>query len=263
MPKGVRVKADSPLLGGSPSLAFEISHLEPHQVQEALPMDGSAQVEGQSLTLMTQFAAEMQAAISEPTFQFTRMVDRFNEIGNQFDRLVEQWTKVGSQINALLEPRGMGDVDAGSATGNLATVLARADRRLAELEATISQFNDWIADPALRDDVRATATNAKVATEKITDSLERADDLLANAKDDLSRLTLRYIAVADDMSGLIQTLQQAAASANTSDGTLGRLLNDAALYNNLNDSAQRLVQALDEFRLLIRKWQEEGLPIQF
>lgn len=46
-------------------------------------------------------------------------------------------------------------------------------------------------------------------------------------------------------------------------GTIGRLLNDSSLYDNMADSAQRLTLTLRDLQILVRKVKEEGIDLKF
>ncbi len=270
VPRGVRVEAESPLLGGSPTLAFDISDLTPQQAADLLPTNGTAEIEGQSLTLVSQFAGELEAAISEPSMLFRQMVERFDKVGIAIEKLSEQWEQVGVNLDQLTRQQELENVDSGQMLGNLTTAMARADQRLAEMQRVTQGLDEWVNNPQLRDDVQTAAANLRELTQRFKQSADSVDGLLtdsrgliADARVNIDGLIKRYIAVADDASGAIGTLHQAIAKANTTDGTIGKLLNDPSLYDNLNDAFERLQKAVSEFRLLIQKWKEEGLPVQF
>ncbi len=256
VPQAVRCRAESPLLGGSPTLAFEPQRLDEEAPLEYLPTDGSAVIEGEALTLVSQLAGELQAAMSGPAMDFSRMADSFN-------RLSEKWVQVANSLNKLIEQRSVADVDAGNAMGNLATVLARADQRLVELQGVIEGLNQWAGSAELRGDVFTTAANLKQLTEKLNGTIERANQLMDRAAVDIDRLTDQYVAVADELAGTIRSTRLMVEDVREGEGTVSKFLNDPALYDNLNDSARRLQAVLDEIQLLIRKWKAEGLPIQF
>lgn len=256
LPRGARVHAQSPLLGGSPTLAFDISRLPDDAPLSTLPTDGSAMIHGEALTMVSQFAGELQAAISEPTRVLTRAAD-------DFARLTDQWVKVGESVDGLMEQRSTSQVDQGAAAANLATVLARLDQRLAELEAVTTGLQAWVGDESLKQDVDNVVAGALELTEKLTETADDARQTIAAAEENLDRLTKRYIAVADDLSGVVLALHEATNRANNGDGTIARLLNDPELYDNLADAGHRLGQMLKEARLLIQKWKAEGLPVQF
>ncbi len=256
VPLGVRVQAQSPLLGGNPTLAFKIERIAPGTEGKNLPIDGSAVIEGEALTMVSQFAGEMQAALSEPTAMLKRVT-------KDFQRLSEEWTLVGANINRLIEHRTAAQVDSGSAAANLSSVLARADQDLTELRKLIDGLNRWVGDTELWDEVHATVASVRQTSEKIGDGADQTTVLIDQTRLNLDRLTARYTAVADEAAGLITLLRPAIEKVRDGDGTVGKLLHDPALYNRLNDAAERLEQVLVEGRLLIQKWSAEGLGVQF
>jgi phospholipid/cholesterol/gamma-HCH transport system substrate-binding protein len=242
IPAGVEVKAQNPLLGGNPTLAFEIDHLEEHQMKELLPADGSAEVQGHALTLVSQFTGELEAAIAEPTH-------KFNEMARQFGEVTQEWTRVGENLNRIIESRSVEQVDAGEAPGNLTTVVARVDQRLAEMRHVIEGLDRWVNNPQLFEDVVATVADTRRVVGRIDQGV--------------GAMQKRYLAVADDLSGVLQSLRVTADQAKDGKGTIGKLFHNPALYDNLNDAAQRLERTLDEVRLMVEKWKAEGMPVQF
>jgi len=216
------------MLGGS---AVADLTREPGPVPGVLATDGSAVITG------------------GPAADFTQIAEQMAELASNFDALSREWTLVGENINQLVEPRGPALVDDGDAMGNLATVLARADARLVELKLAIDGFNQYVNDPQLRDDVRTTAANARQLSQRFNDTVESLRD--------------RYVAVADDLSVTVQSIKSLTDQTLQGGGTFGKMVNDPALYENLNDASQRLKAAIDEVRLLVEKWKAEGLPVQF
>ena len=70
------------------------------------------------------------------------------------------------------------------------------------------------------------------------------------------------MAVADDVGGAINSIKTTLDTARTGDGTLGKLMKDPALYNNLNDSAERLSKAISELQAFLEKLRKEGIPLK-
>lgn len=261
VPAGVKVRAEAPFIGGSPTLAFDASHLDPRQpgyseLIASLPLDGRAIIVGEIFNPLGELAEQFRTALAEPSRSFERVADHF-------EKLSQEWVLVARNLNTVLELRMISDVDKGDKVGNLATVLARTDMRLKELEVTIAAVNTWLADEQLREDIRQTAANAKELTAKLGMMADKAQGLLDDAKGDVHRLVNRYMAAADDLSGAILAMKEALDQAGQGHGSVGKLLNDPALYNNMTDAAIRLGAALTEIRLLVEKWKKEGLPIQF
>lgn len=240
LPDDVMVTARFPsLLGGS--AVADITR-KPGEVTGHLATDGSATIQGEPAVDFSLIAEELRNALGGPMQEFKR-------ISENFDALSKEWTLVAENINQLVEMRSTDAVDDGEAIGNLATVLARADQRLAELKQAIEGVNRYVNDEELRDDVRATAANARALSQRFNDSLDT--------------LRAKYVAVADDLSATVQSMQKLADKTLQGDGTFGKMMNDPALYENLNDASERLKAAIDDVRLLVEKWKAEGLPVQF
>ena len=264
IPRDVKATVAQALLGGSPTLTLDASHLAGKTDLKYLKRDGSDTLEAE----VTSLTGQIESSLKGPTEQFERLVDNF-------EQLSKSWTKLAENLNVLTERRTPADVDAsnGQLEGNITTVLARADSRLAEMEQSIAGLNSLLNDPQLKKDLHETFANANKISQnmetatadasqlvkRIDGSVDKIDGLFDGAKGDLDQLTKRYIAVADDMSGASQSMKKTIDLARESDGTVAKLINDPALYNNLNDSAKRLDSALTDLKLLIQKWEKEGI----
>ena len=249
IPQTAYVGVESPLLGGSPTLVFMVKANEDGEPMVFLPQDGTAMIEGRSLGLASQLAGELKSAMVEP-------MKRLDRVADMFEKLTDEWVLVGQNVNRLVGPVGVEDVDSGDAVGNLSTLLARTDTRMAEMEKVLEGLNKWVNDKQLHEDIRQTVSNTRDASEQLSATVEQV-------RVNVDRLTLSYVAVAEDLSVAIKELQSVAAKANDGDGTMAKLLNDPKLYNNINDAAERLNKVLDETKLLIEKWKAEGVPVQF
>jgi ABC-type transporter Mla subunit MlaD len=234
LPQNVKVEISGPLFGGGSTMHFvtQDGHGEP---MEFLPMDGSAVVQGE-------ISSPLGSALAGPMSQINRLAD-------SFETLSSEWTAVGKNLNELVQPRGPEAVDAGEAAGNLSSVIARVDTRLAELKEVLEGIDRYVNDEKLHEDVTVTAAKVRQLSETVGGSVEAVRD--------------RYVAVADDIAGAVASMRKLVDQTRQGEGTVGKFMTDPALYNNLNDAAQRLQVALDEMRLLVAKWKAEGLPVQF
>jgi phospholipid/cholesterol/gamma-HCH transport system substrate-binding protein len=64
----------------------------------------------------------------------------------------------------------------------------------------------------------------------------------------------------DDTLGEVRTLL---GRAGEGEGTIGRLINDPVLYEDLDDAARRLADTLEALRLLVDAIKAEGVRIDF
>lgn len=130
-----------------------------------------------------------------------------------------------------------------------ADMVPQIQAMLPKLDSILASVNTLLADPALRNSLhhidQVTGSLATTANElnALTGSLNRqmpsllknADGMLANAND-LTR-NLNELDLATTMTKVNNTLQnveQMTAKLNSDEGTLGLLMRDQELYNNLN-----------------------------
>ena len=252
IPENVDTSVYRPMLGGGPSI--EMNATRPITPQtDFLATDGSAMVKGETSTFVDNVTRQFRAALREP-------MDQFEQLSDQFEEVSTQWADVGENMNNLLEPRPIESVERGDAKANLSTIVQRADHRLAELRTVLDGVDRYVNDDDLHKNVRETVANARELSESLD---ERVKKLSEQVSSDVSRLRQRYTALADDLSGAVQSMQTLTKEAEQGEGTIGKLVKDPQVYNNLNDTVQRMQKAIDELRLLVQKWKAEGVPVQF
>ena len=130
-----------------------------------------------------------------------------------------------------------------------ADMVPQIEKMLPKLDSILASVNALLADPALShslhnvEGITASLSTTAIELNGLAASLHRqlpsimgkADGVMANA-DTLTR-SLNDLDLAATMAKVNQTLQnveQMTAKLNSNDGTLGLLMRDASLYNNLN-----------------------------
>ncbi len=235
IPVDAKPKVDIPLLGGSPTIKFNVSDLDTPP-ESYLSTDGNAVVRGDPKAANGAFGELSQMAAN-------------------FETLGAEWEAVGARLNEMLQPQDLAAVEAGEVPGNVTTTIVRMDKRLTELRELLATAGTFINDPQLRDDVTATAANARAAT-------AHAKDVSATLATSMGNLETRYVRLADEVAVVVGEMNTLLRTAQRGDGTFGKVLNDPALYDNFDDAAQRIGAAADELQLLIEKWKAEGVPVK-
>ena len=176
------------------------------------------------------------------------------------------------QVNLLLannpreklEPgdRVVGRVNDG-AMGKLKEMIPAVERILPKLDSIMSSLNTLLADPAFAQSVH----NIQQITGGLTQTTSQLNTLLAGLNKDVPQLmtntngvldqanqlagNLAQVNVGETMQKINSTLdnvQKLSAQLNNPQGTLGLLLNDASLYNNLNSTMRDADSLLVNFK---------------
>ena len=158
--------------------------------------------------------------------------------------------RLGDRAAGILSP---GDTIAGSqeqgAMAKAAEIIPQVQSLLPKLDSILVSVNALLADPALAhslhniEQITGGLTTASNDLSRLTASLNRqmpqmlenADGLLANTNHlthNLSELDLAGTMQKVDLT--LRNVEQMTAKLNSNDGTLGLLMRDPGLYNNLN-----------------------------
>ena len=137
------------------------------------------------------------------------------------------------------------------AMGKLQDMVPAVEKMLPKLDSIMTSLNAILADPAIRQSLH----NVQAITDNLTTSTAQLNTLMAglnknvpgmmakanNVLDNTETLTANFAAVdvASTMRQVDQTIanvQQLTAKLNSKEGSLGLLMNDTQLYDNLNST---------------------------
>lgn len=257
----VRVKATSPL-GGSPMLDLSVSEIDP-ELDRFVAVDGTGRLSGRGAVGI------QESLIEELSIAMTPVTDQFTVLVSKFATLSDEWSEVGRNLRMLTDARTPEEVDEQGATANLVSAVARLDQRLEEMGEVITGISGYVNDPEIREQFDAILESFASASSKFDGAAEgfeklpeRAERSLENLERQVEQLAVRYFAVADDLSRAVNAAGRLMDEAREGEGTLGLLVQNPALYRNLEDAAERAGLALDEFRQLMEKLKQEGIRIR-
>lgn len=162
---------------------------------------------------------------------------------------------IDSTIRSMLEGDGSGDVD-------FKKVMKDFQATLANLNSTSARLNNLVARST--DDIDGTLSNLNALSTTLKNKNQQIDQIVddvAIVAADLKKLKLNETVASvnsslDDLDKTIKTIDNVAkevkdvlAKANSTDGTLGMLINDKALYDNLNKLSVDLDLLAEDLRL--------------
>jgi phospholipid/cholesterol/gamma-HCH transport system substrate-binding protein len=199
--------------------------------------------------------AEIADSVKGPIAKLGKAADRIETLAITLDDATKKFAD-------MIEPRTLAEVDSGQKAPNLRTTLARAD-------LAMTNANKWIGDDTLLANARASFAKLNATlddAQKLPATVEKA---VSEASGKVTDISAKLSSAIDEAQTTMKNIDEAAAnlkritsSVQNGEGTLGQLVRNPDLYNNLNSAAQRLETALDQGRMLIEKFKAEGLPLK-
>lgn len=125
----------------------------------------------------------------------------------------------------------------------LKSSVRRLDVIMANLEKSTTQLDRAMgAMPSIMNNANATMANVK----EISANISQVSQALAVLSDDLKKMPLD--STLNHLNNITATLDEATEKLNSSNSSLGLLLNDPGLYNNINNSAAHIDSILIDLK---------------
>ena len=202
----------------------------------------------------------------------------FDKVATRVDEAAEALTPVLRDLHEIMVKRGTAEVDrVGGPPGNLYTAVTR-------LDSSLKHFNDVLGDPAVKSQMREAvanfhqisadgkelAANLRASSEEAGEAVREVRAFISKAQETVGQLSEELTVVCRDARGTLErssrfldTLNEVVESIRRGEGTIGRLVHDTKLYEALVLTAERLAQTVEEFRLLIKDWQQGKIRVAF
>lgn len=206
---------------------------------------------GQRLDLQVPADPSVQLVMASRT-QVSEIVADFETLGDVIRYVksaVEEARGTLARLEGGFENAGKTFEKVGGTLDDISTLSKQAGQTLAKADA-------WLGDEQLREDFRGALFNAREATATIA-------RVVANFEGDAPKLMGSLTRAGDQLSRSLEQLDQLLAQAREGKGTVGQLMSNPDLYNNLNDASQRLTSLLRQAQLLLEKIRQEGLDVKF
>lgn len=246
--EGFEIPAASEMIVSPPTMGLgkpliQIVVLDPDN-QKKLLMDGTASISGRTRPAIDQLVPkDMQSSL----------VNAATHIGE----LAAALTPAAKNLTTLLEQRDPKDVDAKGLSATMATMIQR-------LDATLKSFNDVIGNAENQKNLGDMLANGKRMTESGATAMNNLAEMSGDGKTlakDMSALMRRLVALSDDMSSVLKRLDNAAAAMNTNKGTMGLLLNDNRLYEEMVLTMQRMQALAKDFQEVAQMWKKGKIRV--
>jgi phospholipid/cholesterol/gamma-HCH transport system substrate-binding protein len=227
---------------GRPAVQIEVT--DPADTAK-LPRDGKGKIFGEMIEPLDQVL---------PKHMLTDIKQATEDIGN----LAQALKPVAENLNRLLESRDIKQVDLQQVAANLDTVIQRFD-------LVLMNVNTILGDQQSQANLKEMLANARKMSETGTVVMDNLKTMSEDGKvtmKDADALARKLIATADDMSSVLKRMDQTIAMLNDKQGSLGLMLNDNRLYEEMVLTARRLTSMLDNMREVLDQVKQGKLRIK-
>ncbi len=237
------IKVDAALIGGGARLA--IISLDPDADRAVFSPEDVPRLSGSFLPMDEALSGALDARMAPIT-------ESFQQVG----ALASVYRELGARISDLVATGG------GEGQG-LATTLERINGTLLSADRAFAAATDWLDDAQLREDARSAVFKANLFIERATDAALAAGELATTLDEQTPTLVDRLSSTATSVDATLAEVRQLARLASDGTGTIGRLLNDPALYEDLDDAARRLDATLAALKVTIEAINDDGVKVEF
>ena len=170
----------------------------------------------------------------------------FDDVLKKVDPVLYEVRKAVSSIDTLLGK--FNHILDPNASGNIASVLANLNRVTAMMVYSTASLNTLL-------DTRTGAlskslNNVSAITANFASNNEKINHVMSNLDKTSSKFAeLNFKKILDTLDRTINDLRSMVGKFNNSNGTLGKLINDPALYQNLASTGNKLNLLLDDIRV--------------
>lgn len=167
------------------------------------------------------------------------VMNQLTPVTNQVKVTLHSLDSVLNNINTIFDP---------TTKNNMQQVIANINRTTASLAVSSASIQNMMN--AQTGAIAQSMNNVASFTKNLSDNNEKVTHLLANVETATGNLSKADIAGSvDQLKATIQRLNGILEKVSSTDGSLGKLMNDPALYNNLSNTIRSANILLDDLRL--------------
>ena len=237
------VKVDAALIGGGTRLA--ILSLDPDA-------DRATYESGKTPILSGTFMSLDETLASSLDVRMGPIAESFSEVG----ALAGTYQALGEQLRELVSTGGEDGAGIGLTVERVNSTLEQANLAFGAAAA-------WLDDAQLKEDAKSAIFKANLLIERATEAALAASRLATTLETESPALIARLSSTATAVDDTLSEIQGLVLRAAEGEGTLGRVINDPALYEDLDDAAKRLADTLEAIRVLVEAIKAEGVNVDF
>ncbi len=268
IPVGWKAFVETPLMG-QPVINIlpptgKIPVVIPPQRFASVPDDGTGEIGGEQVNPLEK--------ILSPQF-----ISTLEKTTAQIGTLAEALTPAATAVTQLLQYRPISLIDDPNkppdVTANLYTTVERLHSVLKHLDVVFGNPENQQNVQTVLANLRQASEDARLAVagfRSFSGSLQvaatQASDVLTNmnstvtvTREHIDTLGKKLVSNVDQLSTLLDQLTTTGETLNKGQGAVPMLLHDPKLYEELILTVQRLGEAAQELKVLVKQWQKSGI----
>jgi phospholipid/cholesterol/gamma-HCH transport system substrate-binding protein len=166
------------------------------------------------------------------------LTNKFSPIADQLKNTLHSLDTILKNVNTIFDP---------STKNNLQQVIANLSKATANLTVSSVSIENMLDKQS--GSIAQTINNTNSFTKNLSDNNEKITKTLANLETTTSNLSKADLAgTVADLKQSLQKLNTTLDKVNSSNGSIGLLINDKALYNNLNNTIRSTNILIDDLK---------------
>lgn len=241
---------------GDATIDFVPGRQMPDTVEARKPIADGSELQGEVAPPPMEAFSQLQSQLQRAATAFNEMSGAVKETSDSITQTSEEWGKVGQVVNKALS----GDEN------RLERLLRKTEGMMENLDGMASDVRSLLGDDKLRKDLAKsleefpqTLKDLREAVSGLQTVVDSADRNLANLEGitkplgEKGETLVNNAASAVERANIVlERIGVVAQAVSESEGTVGQLLNNPDLYQNVNASAAQLNQLLREMKPIIK-----------
>ncbi|MBW0177367.1 MlaD family protein [Sediminibacterium sp.] len=167
------------------------------------------------------------------------VMNKLGPVGDQIKATVSSLDSVLKNINTIFDP---------ATKNNLQEVIANINKTTASLVVSSASIQSMLNEQTGA--ITASMNNVNSFTKNLADNNEKVTRMISNVEKTTENLSKADIdGTVAQLKTSIETLNSILAKASSTDGSLGKLLNDKTLYDNLSNTVRSANILMDDLRV--------------
>lgn len=131
-----------------------------------------------------------------------------------------------------------------------------------KITTLVDNVNAIVGDEQNRINLKNSLANLSKATEESIATLQQIKEFSQQGQEKLSSISDSVVTTSEELGETLVEVRRVLNKIDSGQGTVGKLINDDKLYENLLDSSEELKISLEKMKKLIDKTSEKGIKLK-